>query len=648
MPVPSHQFDDLPCAIAVVDDGGHLLDVNAALSAMLQRDRAWLIGQSINVLFPQSGRLLYHTYVAPQLQSTGRVDEVAISLSPSNGPRVDTLFSALRRDTDQGGVVRCVFLPMTERKQLERQLLTAKRVADAVPSLLFQLQWDALGHTAFVYATDAMQDLFEVSPAQAFHSAQAVWQTIHPADAPGVMQALSHAAQTLQPWRAEFRVCLSGGDGWRDVHATPRREPDGSVLLNGCMADITERKRMESGLREKAAAEQANLAKSAFLSRVSHELRTPLNGILGFTRLLQMQASGNLRSDQINKLGYIELAGESLLRLINEVLDISRIEAGHMQMAMGEVDVRDVVGGALQLLAPMAAQRGVQLSWQCEVDVPWVHADTHRLGQVLVNLLSNAIKYGPANGLVAVEAHAQQGRVVLSVRDQGPGLSPEQQAQLFQPFNRLGAERGSVEGVGLGLVITRNLVELMSGQLQVSSVPGQGCCFSVQLQSAARSAPAVSPGVVADLLPDASSPGGETVAAPQVPWRVLYVEDNQINAILMQSLFDDALDFELQVVSQAEAALRVATQWRPDVMLMDMHLADTDGLALLGRLRRVAHGERLPCIAVSADAMQESVDAALAAGFLDYWTKPLDVTRVLPTLRQILAKAPRVTAQCGV
>lgn len=646
--MPAHQFDDLPCAIAVVDDGGQLLDVNVTLSTMLGRDRAWLIGQPINVLFPQSGRLLYHTHVVPQLKSMGRVDEVSISLSQASGGRVDALFSALRHESGEGGVVRCVFLPMTERKQLELQLLTAKRVADAVPALLFQLTRDDRGHMAFAYATDAMQDLFDVSPAQAFLSARTVWQTLHPADAAGVMQALSDSVDTMQPWRMTFRVCLARGEGWREVHAIPQRDLDGTVRWNGCVADITDRKRMESDLLEKAAAEQASQAKSAFLSRVSHELRTPLNGILGFTRLLQMQDPGNMRSDQLNKLGYIELAGESLLRLINEVLDISRIEAGHMQMVMAEVNLNEVVSGAIQLLAPMAAQRGVQLSWQRGAGAPWVQADVHRLGQVLNNLLSNAIKYGPAQGLVTVDVHAQQGAVTLSVRDQGPGLSAEQQAQLFQPFNRLGAERSSIEGVGLGLVITRNLVELMNGQLQVSSVPGQGCCFSVQLNEALPPAPALEPGPTADSLAGVSSHMGDSGAAPEAAWRVLYVEDNPINAILMQSLFDGVGDFQLQVVSQGAQALHVAKQWRPDVMLLDMHLADTDGVRLLGRLRREADGERTPCIAVSADAMPEDVDAALAAGFLDYWTKPLDVTRVLPTLRQILAKAPRVAAQCGV
>lgn len=477
--IPAHHFDDLPCAVAVVSDGGRLMDVNLRLTDMVGRPREALLGQPVNRLFSQAGALLYHTYVAPQVALHGRVDEVSVSLSHAHGGLVDVLFGAQREVVAGAGWVRCVFLPLQARKQLEQQLLTAKRVADAVPGVLFQFEQDRLGRLALTYTTDAIQDLFEVSPTQAFCSVRSVWRRLHRADARLVWDAWRASAGAVKPWSCEFRVRLSAGEGWREVHASPRREPDGRVIWSGCVTDVTERKRMEGALRDKAAAEQANQAKSAFLSRLSHELRTPLNGILGFSQLLREHDASNLREDQLKKLNFIEVAGSNLLKQINEVLDISRIEAGQIQMVMASVPLDTVIAEAVQLIEPMAAQRGATLVWPPGANVI-VRADVQRLGQVLLNLLSNAVKYGGA-GIIKIEVVRTSRGVDLSVQDQGPGLSAAQQAQLFQPFNRLGAERGAVEGVGLGLVITRSLVELMGGQLCLESEPGRGCRFTVEL-----------------------------------------------------------------------------------------------------------------------------------------------------------------------
>jgi len=582
--------------------------------------------------------LLYQTYVFPALKMSGRIDEVSISLAHAQGERLDVLMSATRRDDGRGGVVRCVFMQLQERKRLEYQLLTAKRAADEAPGLLFQLRKPPLGSAVFTYVTDAVRVLFDVAPAAAMQSAEAVWAALHPDDVDAVRASLDASAQAMQPWRCDCRVSLPSGEGWREIHATPRREADGTILWNGYVADITERRHMEAQLREKESAERTSAAKSAFLARMSHELRTPLNGILGFARLMQAQDAGNLRADQRQRLGLIESAGNSLLLLINEVLEISRIESGQVQVEMVDVALPEVVRTALQLAEPMAMQRQVQ--WLVESpSATWVRADAHRLQQVLLNLLSNAIKYGPEGGVVRVavepaapEQGAQAKAVRVIVQDQGPGLSPAQQAQLFQPFNRLGAERSRIEGTGLGLVITQGLIRQMGGQLQVRSEPGQGAVFTVSLQPGQPRAGAL------------AAPQGAPLRLPQaegrhVPRRVLYVEDNPVNAILMQAVFEDCEGYVLDVVDSGRQALALVQHTRPDALLLDMHLPDTDGPTLLRALRSEPGLDGVPAIAVSADAMPDDIDRALAAGFADYWTKPLDIALVLPTLHALLASS---------
>ena len=629
-------FDELPCAVVTVDDDGVIQTVNTSLCEWLGAPAGQWLGQPVAALLPKAGALLCHTYVFPLLKLGRQVDEVSLELRHCQGERVGVLLSANRTVHDEVGRVHLVFARVHQRRHMEDQLLMAKKVADQSPSMLFHLRLNAAGEHEFTYVTDAVKPLFGVFATQALQSAQQVWGCVHPEDWPLLQLAMAESASALLPWRCEFRVRMDGQEFWREVHAVPTREPDQLVSWNGSMADITQRKLVESSLRDKASAEQSNRAKSEFLSRMSHELRTPLNGILGFSQLLQMSGNDNLRADQRTRIGYIETAGKTLLRLINEVLEISRIEAGHTQLDMGDVDLDAVIEGCFNLATPMADVRGVRLSMEGPTGLR-AHADADRLGQVLLNLISNAIKYGPSGGCVRVCVHMADSQTVdLSVVDEGPGLSAQQQVQLFQPFNRLGAERTGTEGAGLGLVITRGLVQLMGGQLLVDSPPGQGACFTVRLHQSDARCERGSAGAA----PDGTQPGHATVSdqSEQLVRRILYVEDNRVNAILMEAVFEDEPGLALQVVGSGEAAIEAVRQALPDVLLLDMQLPDMTGQALLALLRQEPGLAATPAIAVSASAMSEDIALAKAAGFDDYWTKPLNVTLVAPALRALTAQ----------
>lgn len=636
--------DALPGGLLRVDPDGVILNANATLARWTGRDVLSLQGQMVSALFPQAARLMWHTYVLPLLATRGEVEEVSMLLQREHGGTVDVLLSA-RRQPD--GSTLALLARIKERRRLEYQLLAIKRVAEEAPGMLFQLRESPDGRLAFTYMTEGVRTLFGVTSAQVLADAETWWAVLHPADRGLLREAIRQSATTLRPLRMEYRVLLDGREQWRETHASPLAELDGAVLWHGYAQDITGRRETEQHRHEREAAERASQAKSAFLARMSHELRTPLNGILGFARLLRTQGAP-LDPDQRRKLGYIEAAGDSLLHLVNEVLELSRIEAGHTSIHVQPTQIDPVLRRAIRLVEPLAESRHVAL--QPPAQQGWrAMADAGRLLQVLLNLLSNAIKYGPVGGQVTLSVQAQGEMVNVSVQDQGPGLSDAQQRQLFQPFNRLGAEQSGVEGVGLGLVITRGLVELMGGTLSLKSAPGQGACFTVSLQAVQGE----TPGEVAPHEPWASTGAGALDELPtggpqpepsaeltaQPVHDILYVEDNRVNAILMTSVFEDQPAFRLTVAETGQEALDLAARMQPSVLMLDMHLPDMDGLALLAALRRQAHLRHVPAVVVSADAMPADIERAMDAGFSAYWTKPLDIARLMSELKGLVVGA---------
>jgi PAS domain S-box-containing protein len=416
------------------------------------------------------------------------------------------------------------------------------------------------------------------------------------------------------------------------VTISPIKDLSGKVIGASKVArDISGRKVVELKLLEAmAAAEQANLAKSQFLSNMSHELRTPLNAILGFAQLLEVSKPPPTAS-QLIKIEQIVKAGWYLLELINEILDLALIESGKLSLSQETVSLSDVLSECRAMIEPLAQRRDIKLTF-VPFDHTWgVHADRTRLKQVLLNLLSNALKYNCEHGTIEVLCSTNTtGQLRITIKDSGAGLHPEKLGQLFQPFNRLGQETGSEEGTGIGLMVTQQLVELMGGKVGVDSTVGVGSEFWIELRQN------VTPQLeltAANTIPKELAPQIQKNAALHT---LLYVEDNPANLLLVEQIIKERSDFNMLSAHDAKLGIALARTHQPDIILMDVNLPGISGIQALKILREDPATVYIPVIAISANAIHSDIEKGLKSGFFRYLTKPIKVGELMNALDDAL------------
>ena len=463
----------------------------------------------------------------------------------------------------------------------------------------------------------------------------AIWKShIHPADLPIFQQALKEHITSRSPLDVEYRMFGDGGKiFWLRTRGSGVFNSYGRmILMSGINIDITQIKESEERVRAaKEAAERANQSKSNFLSSISHELRTPLNAILGFSRLLSSDIA--LDAARRDEARYIYSAGQHLLRLINDVLDLAQIEAGRLPLSMAAVKPAPLVEEAFRYCRTMAQEKQVKLALHAHhLSHAVIKVDGVRLQQCLLNLINNAIKYNYHGGVVDVVFAERKAYLDILVQDSGPGVPVENRPFLFEMFNRLGAERSSVQGSGVGLVISQQLAEAMGGSLRYVETVGSGACFKLSFPLAEGA-----PGSESLIAHDT----GDDLRAVQLDFSerktITYIEDNESNIRLLESWLSLYPQLKLVAISEPLVGLYQLRLSPPDLILLDINLPGISGYDILTVLKQDPISADIPVVALSASAMERDIQQGLAMGFDDYLTKPLDINRLTAVLNHFFA-----------
>ena len=505
--------------------------------------------------------------------------------------------------------------------------------------------WDWNLQTKILLWDESMYALYQMRREDFTGNYEAWRKSLHPDDIERGEREVNAAISGKIPFNTEFRVVWPNGE-IRHIKSVAKVFLDNlgnpSRML-GTNIDITERKQIEDTLQEnyielrdaKAAAEKANLAKSNFLSSMSHELRTPLNAVLGFAQLLEL-GTPPPTPFQKTAIDHILKSGWHLLNLIDEILDLSLIEAGRTAISQEVFALTDVLQDCQAMVESLASTGGIHITFPQPDTSFYVRADKTKLKQVMINLLSNAIKYNRADGAVIVQfMMSDKMRVRISVTDTGMGLSPEQLAQLFQPFNRLGQETGNEEGTGIGLVVTKQLIELMGGVIGVESKVGIGSEFWIELEAA--HAPKFPIQAVTDSIAecDVEKPGHPLLAQRTL----LCIEDNSTNLLLVEQLIACRSDLKLITAIDGYSGIQMAGIHHPDAILMDINLPDINGFDAMKILRENRATAHISVIALSANALPHDIEKGVEAGFFRYLTKPIKINEFMDAIDAALLYA---------
>lgn len=626
-------MDSTGDAIFLIDrDTMRYVEVNSTASEMLGYSHEELLQMGPLDLQPQSATLTARLRGIAGYGTTRLTETVR----RKNGSFLTVEATRHLERFGEDWIIVSVLRDITEREKAYKRLVEAERLAH-----LGGWEWDIVGDT--ITWSEELYLIFGYEPAEFEPSYDGFLAHLHPQDRPVIDEAVRRCLATCEP--LSYVVQIVAGDAelrWIEVQGKAEATADGAVLkMIGTVLDVTERKNAEGALaalnadlerqvqERTAEAERANEAKSEFLSRMSHELRTPLNAMLGFAQLLGMD---DLNADQAASVEHIMSGGHHLLGLINEVLDLACIESGHLAISLEPVALSAVLDDALALVRPQAAATSVSLPTHVPAGAD-VHvvADQQRLRQIILNLLSNAVKYNSEAGTVSLSCERREdGRLRLGFTDTGAGVAAEDVERIFSPFQRLGAAATAIEGTGLGLAVSKRLADAMGAEIGLSSVPGQGSTFWVDLTVADSQA---TPSEMPVLERWELRPGAK-------PATVLYIEDNPSNLQLVAALLNRRPHVRLLTANSGHMGLEAAREGSPDLVLLDLDLPDISGAEVLSRLRSNVPTEMIPVVVVSADATESQVRRLLAAGATAYLTKPLDVDLFFTVVDEALQATP--------
>jgi PAS domain S-box-containing protein len=608
-------IDNSPSSIFAKDLDGRYVLVNNLFLRALGMERERVLGRTADEIWPG---LPVEPDADHAVTETGisHTSDVVIELSDGPHTFIMTRFplSTDGRPLGSAGIGTDI----TERTRAEVALLERERLLETVerasPDIILVI--DPTG--AITSVSEACEQILGLARGSRPEQLEAA---LHPDDAPAWRAALA-ALRDDPAGGLDLRVRIAHADGhWVTLHARGRAvEPD-SGTAPGCVVvarDVSEDLEFEEQLSTAVqTAELASRSKSQFLSRMSHELRTPLNSVLGFAQLLDME---NLHAAQAEAVSHILRGGHHLLDLIDEALDISRIETGRVDLTLGSVPVDSVVSDAVNLARPLAERAGVSIETDLTgIEGVFALADRQRLLQVLLNLLSNAVKYNHPGGRVALSGEtAGAVRLRLRVADTGQGIPADRVHRVFDPFDRLGAENTRVEGTGVGLTLSKQLVENMGGTISVVSRLGEGSTFTVELGVAAPADDERAP-----------TPPETTARVLGRPVRVLYIEDNPSNRQLLQYMLAERPGVELTLASTGLQGLELARSEHPDVVILDLDLPDLTGEEVLAELRDDEDTAVVPVVILSADATGEANERLRELGVVRYLTKPIEVGHVI-------------------
>jgi len=629
-------MDYSSAAIFVKDREGRYSMVNEAFLRPFGLVREEVVGRTAAQVWPDSEVL---SEADDMILESGAIDTRDDVVDLPDGPHTIMTVRFPLRDAD-GGIdgLAAIAQDVSERRAAEEALkerdLLLDTIMTASPDIVTIV--DELGRVTAV--SHASADTLGYDLSDPVH--EEVEQLVHPDDKEAAYGAYARLL-TLEDEALDVRYRVRHRDGhW--VHLDTRGQAivgedglaKGAVVISRDVSpDLAFEEELQNAL---AAAQQASAAKSSFLSRMSHELRTPLNSVLGFAQLLEME---DLTPEQAEAVGHILQGGDHLLDLIDEVLDIARIESGHLELSLEPVEIEALICEAVDLTRPSAETNSIRLSLDVS-GIPreaLVLSDRQRLLQVLLNLLSNAVKYNVSGGNVTVSATSleddRSNRLHIAVADDGPGIAPEAIGRAFNPFERLGAERRAVEGTGVGLTLSKHLVEQMGGEITVSSELGVGTTFTVSVPISFVQPPkGAEEGESDDEVGELQRIVGRL--------RVLHIEDNPANVALVEQVLARIGEVELVSTADGSRALGLAREQNPDLVLLDLHLPDVAGREVLEQLDKDPSTREIPIVVVSADAPALSTEE-FSGNVVARLTKPIDVRELLRVVGEVVASVSR-------